>query len=131
MTKPGTMQSSSLAFLLATKPNLHTQYISHGLSGFFLCRGGDMGVGVQSEACGEVTQHAADGLNIHAVLEGNGSEGVAEIVESDLRDASPLQHSLQHIVHTVRGNGATVGRGEHIGVIGLSLLLPQNFDCLG
>ena len=46
-----------------------------------------MGVGVQGEACGEVTQHAGHGLDIHTVLEGDGGEGVAEIMESDLRDA--------------------------------------------
>ena len=43
-----------------------------------------MGIGVQGEACGEVTQHAADGLDVHAILECDGSEGVAEVVESDL-----------------------------------------------
>ena len=48
------MHCSPLAFLSATKPNLHTQDISHGLGGFFLGQGGDMGVGVQGEACGEV-----------------------------------------------------------------------------
>ena len=37
---------------------LHTQYISHGLGGFFLGGGGNMGVGVQSEASGEVSEHA-------------------------------------------------------------------------
>ncbi len=63
-------------FLSAAKPNLHTQHIPHGLGGFFLCRGSDMGIGVQSEACGEVTQHARDGFDIHAVLEGEGGEGV-------------------------------------------------------
>ena len=46
------MLCSSQPFLSAAKPNLHTQDISHGLGGFFLCRGGDMGVGVQSEAGG-------------------------------------------------------------------------------
>ena len=35
-----------------------------------------MGVGVQGEACGEVTQHSADGLDVHAVLECDGCEGV-------------------------------------------------------
>ena len=47
-----------------------------------------MGVGVQGEACGEVTQHAGHRLDIHSVLEGDGGEGVAEVVESDLGDAS-------------------------------------------
>ena len=45
-----------------------------------------MSVGVQGEACGEVAQHTGHGLNVHSVLQGDGCEGVAEVVESDLRD---------------------------------------------
>ena len=76
-----------------------------------------MGIGIQSEASGEVTQHAGHRLDVHTVLQRDGSEGVAEVMESDLRDASPLQHTLQHIVHTIRGDGTAVGRGKHVGVI--------------
>ena len=53
-----------------------------------------MGIGVEGEPRGEVTQHAADGLDIHAVLESDGRKGVAEVVESDFRDTSPFQHPL-------------------------------------
>ena len=35
-----------------------------------------MGIGVQGEACGEVTQHAGYGLDVHTVLQRNGGEGV-------------------------------------------------------
>ena len=83
-----------------------------------------MGIGVQGEACGEVTQHAGHRLNVHAVLQCDSCEGVAEVVESDLWDTSPLQYTLQHVVDAVRGDGAAIGRGKHIGVIGLLLLLP-------
>ena len=31
--------------------------------------GGDVGVGVQREACGVMTEHTADGFHVHAVLE--------------------------------------------------------------
>ena len=89
-----------------------------------------MCVGIQSKPGGEVTEHAGHRLDVHTVLERDGGEGVAEVVESDLRDACPFQHSLEHIVDAVRGDGAAVGRGKYIGVIGLSLLLPQDFDCL-
>ena len=65
---------SFTAFLSATKPNLYTQDISHGLSCFFLCRGGDMGISVQGESCREVAQHDGDGLDIHAILQGEGRE---------------------------------------------------------
>ena len=37
-----------------------------------------MGVGIQREPSGEVTQHTADGLDIHTVLQGNRGKGVAE-----------------------------------------------------
>ena len=103
------MRRSFAAFLSAAKPNLHTQHISHGLSGFFLCRGGDVCVGVQSEPSGEVTQHTGHGFDIYAVLECDGCEGVTEVMESDLRDASPLQYTLQHVVDAVGGDGAAVG----------------------
>ena len=32
--------------------------------------GGDVGVGIQREACGVVTQHSGQGIDIHAILEG-------------------------------------------------------------
>lgn len=64
-----------MAFLSAAKPNLQTQDISHGLGGFFLCRGSDMCVGIQSKPGGEVSQHTGHGLDIHTVLERDGGEG--------------------------------------------------------
>ena len=68
-----------------------------------------MGIGVKGEACGEVTQHTADCFDVHSVLQGDGSEGMAEVVESDFRDVCPLQYTLQHIVDTVRRDGTAVG----------------------
>ena len=56
--------------------------------------GGDMGIGVQGEACGKVTQHSADCLDVYAVLQGDGCEGVAQVVEPDLRDTSSRKDSL-------------------------------------
>ena len=121
------MRCSSQPFLSATKPNLQTKDISHGLCGFLLRRGGDMGIGIQGEACGEVTQHAGHRLDVHTILQGDGCEGVAEVVESDLRDTSSFENPLQHIIDTVRGDGTAVGRGEHILVVGLGFLLFENF----
>ena len=71
-----------------------------------------MGIGIQREPSREVAQHARDGFDIHTVLQCNRSVGVAEVVESDLRDAGSCQHSFQHIVNTVRRDGDAVGRGE-------------------
>ena len=56
---------------------LHTQHICHRLRGFPLCRCGHMGVSIQGEPGGEVTEHAADGLDVDAVLESQGGEGVS------------------------------------------------------
>ena len=90
-----------------------------------------MGVGIQGKPGGEVAEHSADGFDIHAVLQGDGGEGVAEIVESDLGNPGSGEDSLQHIVHAVRGDGAAVGGGKHILVVGLGSLLFQNFYRLG
>ena len=38
--------------------------------------GGDVGVGVQRKARGVVTEHTADGLDVHAVLQGHRREGM-------------------------------------------------------
>ena len=48
----------------------------------FLHGGGGVGVGAQGEAGVVVAQHGGDGLDVYAVLEGQGGEGVAEIRES-------------------------------------------------
>ena len=39
-----------------------------------------MGIGVQGEPCGEVPQHAGHRLDVYSVLEGDGSEGMAEVM---------------------------------------------------
>ena len=54
------------------------QTISNRLRRFLLCQGGDMGIGFQREACGEVAQHAGHGLDIHTVPECNGCKGGAD-----------------------------------------------------
>ena len=71
-----------------------------------------MGVGVQREACGEVTQHAGYCLDVYTILEGDGGEGMAQVMESDLWDACPFQNTLQHIVHAVGEIGPPVGEGN-------------------
>ena len=89
-----------------------------------------MGVGIQGESGGEVAEHSADGFDIHAVLQGNGGEGVAEIVKSDLGNPGSGEDSFEHIVHAVRGDGASIWGWEHILVVGLGSLPFQNFYCL-
>ena len=67
-------------------------------------------------------RHIGDSLNAHEVLECDGGDSVTEIMESDLRDASALYHSLQHIIDAGSGEGATVGHSERIDVIALALV---------
>lgn len=86
-----------------------------------------MGIGVEGEAGGEVTQHAGYRLDVHAVLQSYCSEGVAEVVETDFWDTSSGEDSLQHIIYAVRRDGAAVVGGEHIFIVGFLFLLFQNF----
>ena len=80
----------------------HAEYIPHCISCFLLCCRSYMGIGIQRETGGEVAQHAGYGFYVNSILQRNRSEGVAEVVESDLGDAGSCQHSFEHIVHTVR-----------------------------
>ena len=86
-----------------------------------------MGIGIQRESCREMAQHSRHGFHIHAVLEGQCGERMAEIVEPDLRQARPIQHPVEHMEDAVRGNGAASGAREYIGATGLLFpLLLQN-----
>ena len=68
-----------------------------------------MGISVQGESRGEVAQHAGDGFDIYAVLQGQRGECVAEVMESDLGNPCPFQDTLEHIINAVRGDGANLG----------------------
>ena len=76
--------------------------IAHRLGGFELGVGGDVGVGIQRETRGVVPEHTADGFHVHAVLQGHGCEGVAQVMKADAWQPSPFQHSLQHVQDAVR-----------------------------
>ena len=71
-------------------------------------RGGDMGVGVQGKAGGEVAEHTGHRLDVHAILQSDGRKGVTKVVESDLRYTCSSEDSFEHIVHAVRRNGTAV-----------------------
>ena len=64
--------------------------------------GGDVGVGVQRKTRGVVTEHTADRFHVHAVLQGHGREGVAEVVKADAGQPRPFQHPLEHVQDAVR-----------------------------
>ena len=69
---------------------------------FQLGVGGDVGVGIQREPRRVVAQHRRHGLDVHAVLQGHGREGVAEIVKADAWQPCPFQHPLEHVQDAVR-----------------------------
>ena len=58
----------------------HAKHIPHHLGGIFLGVSRDMGAGIEGNACGEVAQHARDVLDIHAVLQGGGREGMSQMM---------------------------------------------------
>lgn len=70
---------------------------------------GHMGVGIQSEPGGEVAQHSGHRLDVHPILQSQGGEGMTEVVEPYLGQSRPLQHPMEHVQDTVRGDGPAVG----------------------
>ena len=73
-----------------------------------------MGVGAEGEAGVVVAEDGGHGFHVYAILEGKGSEGVAEVVQVDVREASGLENFVVDgrnrigVVHTQRLWG-----GEH------------------
>ena len=105
------------------------QNFSHGFRRLLLgcCR--NVGVGVQSEPCREMSQHPGHRLDVHAVLKGQGCERVPEVVEPDFGQSRPLQNPVEHMEHAVWGDRAAGGRGEYPGTgAGFLSLLFQNLD---
>ena len=70
--------------LLLLDDNGGGEDIAHRIRRLALGLGGDVGIGVQGEACRVMAKHTADGLHIHTVLEGQGGEGMAKVVEPHL-----------------------------------------------
>lgn len=77
------------------------------ISGFGLHRGGDVGVGVQGEACGVMAQHGGQGFDVYAVLEGQDGKCVAERVKRNFLYSCPFQYPLKHVQDAVRRNRAS------------------------
>lgn len=60
--------------------------VAHGGGGFFLRRGGYMGIGIEGKACGKVPQHAGDRLDVHPILQCQSGEGMPKLVEVENGD---------------------------------------------
>ena len=68
---------------------------THPLGGVPLHLPGDVGVGVQREACAVVAQDAGDCLGVHSLLDRQRGEGVSQPVEGDVfGDSCPFQKVL-------------------------------------
>lgn len=76
--------------------------IPHGLGGLVLLLPRGVGVGAESEPVVVVPQHSGHGLDVHAVLEGQGGEDVPEVVESEVLQPSVLQDALVEYGHRVQ-----------------------------
>ena len=63
---------------------------------------GDVGINVQRGRRRHMAQHGGEGLDVHAVFQGQGGEGVAQIVEADLLAPGPLQNNLEPPKHRAR-----------------------------
>ena len=62
---------------------------------------GDMAVYVERGLGADVADHGGERLDVHAVFECHGSEGVAQVVETDLLALRSLQYLLEFAVYRV------------------------------
>lgn len=97
---------------------------AHGLGSLVLLLPRGVGIGAEGEACVVVAQHAGHGLHIHAVLQGRGGEGVAKIMEPDVRESGVFQNFLMEVYHGVRMvHLSGDGRGEHVRAVRVLVML--------
>ena len=57
---------------------------AHGFRRLILHLPGGVGVDAEGEACVVMPQHTGDCLDVHAILQGEGGEGMTQIVEADV-----------------------------------------------
>ena len=76
--------------------------VAHGLRCLVLLLAGGVGVGPQGKSGIVVPQHSGDRFDVHTVLEGQGGEGMTEIVEAKVFQTSVLQNALVQGSHRVR-----------------------------
>ena len=75
---------------------------AHCLGCFILFLAGGVSVCPQGESCVVVPQHGGHGFDVHAVLEGQGSEGVPEIMEPEMLQPGIFEDALVEGSHRVR-----------------------------
>ena len=70
---------------------------AHRLCGLVLLLPCSVGVGAEGEARVVVTEHTADGFDVHPILQCQRCEGVSEVVKSDVRQPGILQDLLVQV----------------------------------
>ena len=80
-----------------------------------------------------MTDHSGQRLDVHAVLNRHGGEGVAEVVEADLLAPRSLQYLLEFAVYRVGISRLTFldGRWEHPLAGGVFLVLRKDIQHIG
>lgn len=91
---------SGVFFFLSLQDLFHK--VTHGLGSLVLFLPGGVGVGPQGEPGVEVAQHGGYCFHIHTVLQGRGSESMAEVMESEVLQPGVLENLLVEIHHRVR-----------------------------
>ena len=94
-----------IAYLLS---QAFLQHISYRLRCLYLHGVGHVGVGPQGEARVGMAQHAADCSDVHAALQGDGCEGVAQIMKSYPFHADGIQTTGNVYSHVSEGYMDTV-----------------------
>ena len=99
---------------------------THFLCGLLLHLPCDVGVGAERKAGVVVTQHAADGFDVHPVLECQGRECMSQDVEPDMLQPRVFEDPLVECYHRVGVVHFSCSAGwEHpriVGVFGVFLL---------
>ena len=105
------------------------QQVSHLCRRLLLHLIRSMGVGGEGESGTAVTQHAGHGFDIDSVLQGQGCEGVPQIMEADVFQSGILEDLLMELHHRIRVvHSAGHRRGEQVGVAGMFIVfLFQKF----
>ena len=83
--------------LLCSHDLLHE--VAHGFRCFVLLLPGGVGVGAKSESGVVVAQHTGHCLDVHAVLQCQGCEGMAEVMKSDVFQPCVFQNLLVNLTY--------------------------------
>ena len=89
---------------------------------------GDVAVDVDGGRRGDMSNDGGERFHVHAVLQGGGGEGVAQVVEANVLTLRPHQHLFHLSIDALRVQRSVFfyGRGEHPARVRSLLQLPQH-----